>query len=359
MAMDSTITIGCDLGDKTTHICALDGRGEVTLRERIRTGPEDVARFFAQLPRALVVLEVGTHSRWFSETARKFGHEVIVANARQLALIYKSRSKTDRKDAEHLARLGRVDRRLLAPIQHRSEKSHAHLAMLRCRDGLVRGRTRLINSARGVIKPFGIRFPQCESESFHKKVRGLVPPSLQGALVPLLASIEQMTSEIRSLDREIEKLASDIYPDAAHLRQIPGVGPITSLAFVLTLEDKTRFRKSRDVGGFLGLVPRKSQTGESDPELGITKAGDPFVRRLLVGCAQYILGPFGPDTDLRRHGLALSNRGGQVAKKRAVVATARKLAVLLHRLWVTGEVYEPLGYGKQSRSRDVSIPAAA
>ena len=128
------------------------------------------------------------------------------------------------------------------------------------------------------------------------------------------------------------------------MRQVKGVGPITALAYVLTLENPELFAKSREVGPYLGLVPKQEDSGESQPQLGISKTGDTMVRKLLVGSAQYILGPFGPDTDLRRYGLRLCERGGKNAKKRAAVAVARKLAVLLHRLWVSGEVYEPLGY---------------
>ena len=128
------------------------------------------------------------------------------------------------------------------------------------------------------------------------------------------------------------------------MRQVKGVGPITALAYGLTLENAEHFAKSRAVGPYLGLVPKQEDSGESQPQLGISKAGDTMVRKLLVGSAHYILGPFGPDTDLRGYGLRLCERGGKNAKKRAAVAVARKLAVLLHRLWVSGEVYEPLGY---------------
>ena len=147
---------------------------------------------------------------------------------------------------------------------------------------------------------------------------------------------------IQVYDERIEKLGREKYGHTELLRQVKGVGPLTSLAYVLTLENPDRFAKSRDVGPYLGLVPKQEESGDSQPQLGISKAGDVMLRRLLVGSAHYILGPFGPDTDLRRYGLRLCERGGKNAKKRAAVAVARKLAVLLHRLWISGEVYEPL-----------------
>lgn len=171
-------------------------------------------------------------------------------------------------------------------------------------------------------------------------------------LETLLAMIEQLTREIRQMDREIEALCAERYPETRLLRQVQGVGPITALGFVLVLEDPHRFARSRSVGSYLGLRPRQRDSGEQRPQLRITKAGDALLRRLLVTAAHYILGPFGPDTALRRHGLRIAQRGGSAAKKRAIVAVARKLAVLLHRLWVSGEVYQPLGY-------DASLTKAA
>jgi len=165
----------------------------------------------------------------------------------------------------------------------------------------------------------------------------------------LLEMIEQLTARIRKLEAEVERASQERHPATAVLRQVPGVGPLTALAYVLTVEDPARFAKSREVGPFVALVPQQRSSGEQQPELGIPPRGDALLRRLLVQAAHYNLGPFGPDTELPRFGLRLAERGGKRAKKRAVVAVARKLAVLLHRLWVTGEVYQPLGYGRAER----------
>ncbi|MGH2372011.1 MAG: IS110 family transposase, partial [bacterium] len=266
----------------------------------------------------------------------------LVANARQLRLIYGSDRKSDRVDAETLARLGRLDPALLKPIRHRSTEAQADLAQLRARDALVRTRTLLINHVRGAVKAWGGRLLACSAPACGSKAGPGVPHELRAALGPLLELIARLTPEIRGMERQLERLATARYPETARLRQPSGVGLLTALCYVLTLEDPGRFRQSRAVGPYLGLCPRQDQSGGRDAQLRITKRGDAMLRRLLVSGAQYILGPFGPESDLRHWGLRLAARGGKNAKKRAVVAVARKLATLLHRLWVSGAVYQPL-----------------
>jgi len=296
------------------------------------------------LPPARVVIEVGTHSAWVQEVVASEGHEVLVANPRLMDGSKRRKRKSDRIDAHKLARLGRVDPQSLHPITHRSREVRQDLVLLRARDTLVEARTQLINAARGLVKSLGTRLPPCSSRSFGHKVGDAIPAEAREALLPLVQLADEMSACIKVYDRRIEELASEKYGHTELLRQVKGVGSLTSLAYVLTLETPERFPKSRDVGPYVGLVPKQEDSGESQPQLGISKAGDTMLRKLLVGSAHYILGPFGPDTDLRRYGLRLCERGGKKAKKRAAVAVARKLAVLLHRLWVSGEVYEPLGY---------------
>jgi transposase len=267
----------------------------------------------------------------------------LVANSRRLRLIYGQRRKTDKLDAEKLARLARLDLKLLSPLEHRGKVSQAHLAIIRSREVLVRSRTKLINHVRGSVKAFGARLPKCSTASFHKKVAAQIPQELRPALEPVLETIASLTARIHHCDRQLEQLAQEHYPETKLLGQIQGVGTLTALTFVLTLEDPTRFEESRQVGTYLGLVPSKDQSGERDPQKRISREGDEMLRRLLVGSAHYILGPFGEDCDLRRHGLKIAGgTAGKNVRKRAVVAVARKLSVLLHRLWSTGEVYEPL-----------------
>ena len=317
---------------------------------RLPTSESALRRKFSTMGHSRVAMEVGTHSPWVSRLLTELGHEVIVADARKLRLIYRNPRKNDRIDAEYLARLARLDPQLLSPVRHRSPEAQADLALIRSRDALVRARTMLINHMRGMAKSFGERLPACSADSFHHKVCEAMPQALQPAFKPLLDTIGEMTDRIRAYHRQIEDLCRSRYPQTKELRQVDGVGALTSLAYILSLEDPARFRKSRELGPFLGMVPRQYQSGGADPQLRITtpsrcpcgKTGDAYLRRLLVGSAQYILGPFGPDCDLRRWGLRLAERGGTNAKKRAVVGVARKLAVLLHRLWLTREDYQPL-----------------
>jgi len=348
MTMNSTTTVGCDLGDRYSHLCVLKPDSGAAETHRISTTRAGFAKFFGERPKCKVVIEVGAHSRWVSELLVELKHQVVVANARQLPLIYRGRAKDDITDAEKLARLGRFDERLLSPIQHRSQAAQADLAVIRARDSLVRSRTALINAARGMMKSAGHRVPKCTSSAFAVRARKVLPEMLCAALVPLLDAIEGLNEQIKVYDKTIEQTAEVSYPETKVLRQVAGVGALTALAFILTLEDPKRFRRSRTVPAFLGLCPRRQQSGDNERQCGISKAGDGDVRRLLVQSAQYILGPFGPDTDLRSWGLRLADRGGKNAKKRAVVAVARKLAVLLHRLWKTGDCYEPL---RQTQSK--------
>jgi len=342
------VTIGLDVSDTFTSICLVDAEGEIIEEGRVRTTTPALERRFSALPQSRVVLEVGTHSPWMSRLLAALGHEVIVANPRQVRLIAESDRKRDRTDAELLARLGRVDPQLLRPMQHRGPDAQHDLALLRARDLLVRTRTALISHVRGAVKPVGGRLPTCATASFHRKAPAHVPQALRAALEPLLATVAELTTHIQGCDRRVERILEERYPEGRRLRQVPGVGPLTALAFLLVIEDPARFPKSREVGPYLGLVPRQSQSGERAPQLGITKAGDPLLRRLLVQSAHYILGPFGPDSELRRFGLRLAGSGSSRGKKRAVVAVARKLAVLLHRLWVSGDGYLPIARTQQA-----------
>ena len=343
------LTVGVDLGDQWSNYCILGLGGETLGEGQFRTRRQEVGEFFQGLAISRVVIEVGTHSAWVREVIAGLGHEVLVANAQRMEGSKRRRRKNDRIDAAKLARLGRVDPKSLYPIQHRSTEVREDLLVIRVRDSLVESRTKLISTVRGMVKTMGARVPGCSSVSFSAKAADQIPHEVRETLQPLLRLIQTLSEEIKSYEKRIEKLGSEKYMDTKLLRQVNGVGPVTSLAYVLTLETPQRFKRSRDVGPYLGLVPQQEDSGDSQPQLGISKAGDRMLRKLLVGSAHYILGPFGPDTDLRRFGMKLCQRGGKNAKKRASVAVARKLAVLLHRLWSSGEVYEPLGYGIQGR----------
>lgn len=349
-----TLTIGLDLGDRNSWYCVLDEVGQIQLEQRVRTSAKGLQEAFGGMPRSRIALEIGTHSPWISRLLKELGHEVIVANARKVRLIGESRKKDDRLDARTLARLARIDPELLYPVQHRSAQAQADLAVIRARAGLVRARTSLVNTARSLTKSYGERLRGCNVRNMNPEKAESLSPELQSALEPLLAEIESLSERIAEYNNRIEALAEENYPQVKLLKQIKGVGTLIALTFLLTLEDPHRFGKSRDVGCYLGLQPGRRNSGQSEPQLHISKEGDPYLRTLLVQGAQHILGPFGSDCDLRRWGLKLAERGGRNAKKRAIVATARKLAVLLHHLWVSAEVYEPL-----HNSKRITVAAAA
>jgi transposase len=334
-----------DLGDKRHVVVVFGEDGKEERVDTITNTARQVRQWFGRHAGAVVVMEAGTHSPWISRLLTELGHDVHVGNPRKLRAIWDADDKSDERDARILGLMYRLEPRLLHRIFHRGEKVQADVERIKARNVLVQCRTTLINHVRAAVKGIGERIPACSSASFHKRARKQLPELLKGALEPLLQAVEDLSVRIDELDAEITRLCEQDYPQTHYLRQVPGVGPITALAYVLTLEDPGRFAKSRSVGAFLGMVPRRDQSGETDKQLRITKAGNRYLRQLLVACSHYILGRFGPDSDLRRHGLALAARGGKNAKKRAVVATARRLAVLLHRLWVDQAEYVALRQG--------------
>jgi transposase len=233
------------------------------------------------------------------------------------------------------------DPEILRPISHRTVEQQQTLTLIRARDLLVRLRTASVNAVRGLTKACGYRMPASSTKCFAQRGQAAMPPGLKLALGPVLEQIAEMTLKIKHYDRLIQQLTQREYPETQALLKVRGVGHITALTFVLTLGNKERFGRSRDVGCYLGLRPRRSQSGEHDPQLGITKAGNAYLGSLLIECANHILRPHERDSALRQWGLHLAARGGKQAKSKAVVAVARKLAVLLHRLWTTQEQYMP------------------
>ena len=333
--------IGLDLADVWSDWVGLDGAGVVVSRERVRTTESQMRKVFGAIGPTMIAIEVGTQSAWISRVLGSLGHTVVVANARKIALIHRNKRKTNQIDAEFLARLLRADKQLLFPIHHRDEQSQTDLAVLRGRDILVRCRTKLINHVRGASKSLGVALPTCSANAFTARCATSLPVALAGTLKPILEQIAQLGMQIKSFESKLTAMVKR-HPGAQAVMQITGVGELTALAFVLTIEDPHRIVRSRSTGAYFGLVPGSDDSGEKHEPRRITKEGDGFCRRLLISAGHYIIGRFGPDSDLRRHGLGIAGRGGKNAKKRAVVAVARKLAVVMHRLWVTGERYVPL-----------------
>lgn len=344
LAMETTkdkpgMTLGLDLGDRHSHYCLLNEECEVVEEGRMQSTEAAFRRHFEGEPRLRIALECGTHSPWVSRLLTTLGHQVIVANPRKIPAITASQSKNDRNDAELLARFAAHDPKLLSPVQHRSLERQQDLNLIQVRATLVRARTMMANALRGLVKSAGSRLPACSTESLPVRARATIPPALTEPATPLIKQMELLREQIDAIDGQIEKLANK-YPEIAVLRSTPGVGPVVAAAYVLTL-DQPDAASNRSAGAFLGLRPSQSQSGDSDPQRRISKAGNSYLRSLLVQSAQYILGRFGPDSALRRWGLKLAASGGKRGKKRAIVAVARKLAVLLHSMWRNRKCFQP------------------
>jgi transposase len=303
-----TFYIGIDLGDKYSDVCVLNQNGELQEEFRLRMKAAEFQVYFATIARSRVAVEVGGQSRWVAEVIERCGHEVYVSNTRKVPYIHDSDDKDDPGDAHKLAELVYFKPRLLHPIQHRSREAQADLSWIRAREVLVGSRTQLINAVRGISKAFGERLARCSAEAFTAKLADQIPEAIRGAVAPLLETIDHLNEQIRYYDQMEEHIARERYPQYRLLDQVDGVGVHTALSFMLTIGDPQRFEKSRPVGCFLGMRPRKKDSGESQPQLGITKAGDEYLRKTLVNCAHYILGPFGRDSDLRRFGHRICER---------------------------------------------------
>jgi transposase len=343
--------VGLDVGDRQSHYCVLDLDGSVLTEGTVATKEASLRVLFEGKGRMRIALEAGTHSPWISRLLIALGHEVLVANPRKLRLIAESDAKHDRADAHLLARLAHVGPALLSPIHSRSAQTQIDLAVIRAREAAVQTRTKIVNAVRGMVKSTGHRLPASSTLTFAQKATETCPQALQPALLPLIRLVQTLTDDIAAYDRLVAEKAR-AYPETQAIQTIHGVGALTAVAFVLVLNnDRSRFKRSRDVGCYLGLKPKQRDSGKRSPQLGITKAGDPLIRRLATQSAQYILGPFGRDSALRRWGLALASHGGKNAKKRAMVAVARKLVVLMHRIWITQDAYDPM--------RGVAVRSAA
>jgi transposase len=333
-------TIGLDLGDRSHYACVLDATGEILHEGPMLNDRAALTLLLTKYPAATVALEAGTHSPWISRYLTSLGATVIVANPRKLHAISRHERKCDRRDAVMLARLARADAALLHPLEHGSAQAQHDLLGLKLRDSLVRTRVNLINTVRFTLKSLGHAVSNPSSEAFHKNIVTAVPADCLPVVQPVLTVLALLTAQIKILERGLVARGKKDYPVTQRLQQIAGVGPLTALCFVLKIGEPKRFGRSRDVGPYLGLCPGRDQSGGTDKQLRISKCGDGLLRRLLVSAAHYILGPFGPACALRAYGQHLAGTSAR-EKKRAIVAVARKLAVLLLSLWKHGTDYEP------------------
>lgn len=340
--MKKVSVIGMDMGDKNHKAVGLAEDGEIVDRTEVLCTPEAVRAYLKRHSGVLLAIETGTHCRWVARIALELGHEVLVGNARKLRMIWESSRKNDWRDAEMLAKVARTDRSLLAPVRLRGDGDQELMRLVKSRDLLVRNRTGIVNQIRGFCKSDGFRLPKCSSESF-VRMELKVPASVREVSKPLFAMLKELNKKIGLYDTMTADAVMRLHGDeAALLESIGGVGPVTVAAFLAAIGDPATFGSARDAGSYFGLVPKQDQSGQTDKQLRITKEGNEIVRRLLVTASNYIMGPFGKDSDLRRHGLKIAERGGKNAKKRAKVAVARKLAVVMLAVLKNQTAYCPL-----------------
>lgn len=329
---------GIDLHVKSSEVAVVDDAGELKEQARIPTTEAGLRRWFGGRERMVICLEAGGQSAWAARILTSVGHEVVVANPVRVRLIAEATLKSDKVDAGTLARLVRADRRLLRPIAHRSAETQRQRGVLRARRTLVNARTACTNTARGILRSFGYRTPSRRPDRIAESLAGeRIPEELVAVVAPLVQVGCELDERIAALDDEVEAMGR-AYPEVALLRGVPGVGPLVALSFVLCLEDPHRFARSRDVAGYLGLRPKMRESGSTSRYGGITHQGDTEMRMLLVQAAHGLLRTRA-DCDLKRWAQALAAR---VGTHKAIVALARKLAVVMHAMWVRGEVFRPL-----------------
>lgn len=352
------VYVGFDISDENIEIFAVCGQETSKQTQKIANDSKAIEQFlkmFSDKNRVCVVMETGTHSLWISRLVKKLGFEVLVAHARDLKLIYASDKKNDSLDAERLARLAQADRKLLHPVEQMSEERQRDLLVLKARALLVKQQTQTVNTIRGFLKSNGVKDDELTVDNMRKKGYGKLPDEMKEAVGTLLEHLNYLALMIKNYDRQISKLCKK-YKVTAALRRIKGVGPAISLAFVLLVGDPRRFPDAARLCAYFGLVPRQDQSGNTDKQLSITKKGNRLMRTLLVQGAQYIMGSRGEECDLREYGKRIEARGGQIAKKKARIAVARKLVALMLTLWRNQEIpYDPHFKQKRKTHRKATL----
>ena len=334
-------SLGIDLSDKSLNFCRMTAAEDVVAEGKVALTAAKIAGLWREHGAVdIVVLEAGTPATWVRELLCELGARVIVADPRKLQAVTSSVRKSDERDARMLARLGLADEELLAPTYVRAPEHRRAMALLKVRDQQVRMRTATVLEIRSMVKLAGSRMASCDAEALHEH-EDAVPGELKDVLAPAFETLRTLARSIDKLD-ELVKEEGKKFPVVARLAKIDGIGPVTALAFVAVVGDPARFERTRDIGAYIGLVPRREQSGQADPGRRISKAGCGFLRRLLVQCAQVVCRPRGKDTALRRWALGRLELAGKPGKRKIVVAIARKLAVLMLSLWKSGQAWTPL-----------------
>ena len=335
-----TIFAGLDVGDKATHVCVVDGEGLIVWRGVCATDPEVLAstlkRHAAGLGR--VVLETGSLSAFLYHGLVEREIPAVCICARHAKGVLSTRTnKSDVHDAEGLAQLARTG--WFKAVHIKDSATHLDRAQLKIREQLIKAHHAMAGQLRGLLKLFGLRLGKVTTPGKRaERLEALLAqkPELRPVLAPLVASLAALEEQIAASSRSLKaRAAAD--PVAARLMSVPGVGPITALTFKSSIEDPNRFARGRDAGAYAGLVPRRYQSGERDTRGRISKAGDPMLRSALYEAANNLLARVKRSSPLQAWGKALAQTKGA---KRARVAVARKLAILLHRLWQSGASFQ-------------------
>lgn len=328
--------IGIDVSDRKSQVCVMtktQGSPKVVLETTIPTTKEGLSKFLATQDKASpVTFETGAHCRWMSDVASAAGFRVFVANPCRLRMITESKTKNDVNDARTLARMTLADVGLLHPVKLRSAEHQKMINLHELRNGLVKERTRAIVQLRGIAKSMGFRIPKCSTACFHRLDTSSWPQEFNDVAWPMMKHLEQVAITIKTCEKQIRELAATptFKAQVDRLMEIRYVGLFVATGFVAVIGgDVERFEKARDVGPWLGLAPKQDQSGDVDRQCHVTKAGSPFMRRLLTESAQMILREGSDDTDLKAKGLRICQRGAKIAKRKAVTAVARSLAVMM------------------------------
>jgi transposase len=328
---------GIDLHSKSSEVAVINEAGKIEEQVRISTTESSLRRWFGGRKPMVICLEAGGQSAWAMRILTSLGHDVVVANPGRVRLIAEATLKNDKVDAITLARLVRADRQLLCPIIHRSAETQRQRGVLRVRRTLMNARTACLNASRGILRSFGYRTPGRKAERLAERLADAsIPEEMVSVVAPLVQLALELDEKIAALDEAVETMGH-AYPEVALLRTVPGVGPLVALSFVLCIENPQRFARSRDLAGYLGLRPKMRESASTSHYGGITHQGDIEMRSLLVQAAHGLLRSRA-DSDLKRWANGLAER---IGKNKAVVALARKLAVVMHTMWVRGEPFRP------------------
>jgi transposase len=329
--------VGLDVSKEETAFCVKDGEGKVLASGKVATDPAAILAMLKKhcLYPSRIVMETGTLSGWLARELRKRGISIDVIDARQAhAVMRLQHNKTDAKDADLLAEIARTG--FCRPVAVKSEAAQEGRGFLKARAHLVRLRRDTENTIRGLLGSLGIRFPKGSGKLAGRVREALAErPELSPMIAPLLSMVAALKHEIERLDKAVMVRAKDD-PSCRLLMTAPGVGPVTALAFVATIGDAERFANSRAVGAYVGLTSRRWQSGEMDYSGRISKHGDAMLRALLFEAANSLLTVVRKPHPLKDWARRVRKR---TSHKKACVALARKLAVVLHRMLITGEAF--------------------